>query len=224
MSSLAVSIDIRSWIHQLDSLGRDLLNGQITALAWQDGMDDLYRNIDLGTLLRSIDFEPATKNSAFGSIDQSKNFIPVCFLPHIGAPEPMVVTTRLAKISKGSSILPHGHLNMVSAFLILSGAFHVRQYDRLHYDENFFHIRQTSDHVSQPGQWNSHSDDKNNIHWLTAMTDDSYLFSTKLTHIDPNRYFASNLYVDVYGKDLGNGVIQAERIDLDRALEPTFRT
>ena len=219
MSSLAVSIDIRSWIHQLDSLGRDLLNGQITALVWQNGMDDLYRNIDPDMLLRSICFEQTTNNSAFDSIDQSKNFTPVHFLPHTGAPEHMVVTTKVAKITKGRSILPHGHLNMVSAFLTLSGEFHVRQYDRLHYDEKFFHIRQTSDHVSQPGQWNSHFDDKNNIHWLTAMTDDTYLFGTKLTHIDPNRYFASNLYVDVYGKDLGNGVIQAERIDFDRVHE-----
>jgi len=219
MSSLAVSIDIRSWIHQLDSLGRDLLNGQITALAWQDGMDDLYRNIDPDMLLRSIDFEQSTNNSAFDSIDQSKNFSPVCFLPHTGAPEHMVVTTRLAKISKGRSILPHGHLNMVSAFLTLSGEFHVRQYDRLHYEENFFHIRQTSDHVSQPGQWNSHSDDKNNIHWLTAMTDDSYLFSVKLTRIHSNQDYSSLLFVDPHGKDLGNGVILAKRIDYDRAHE-----
>jgi len=219
MSHLAESIDIRSWTHQLDSLGRDLLNGQITALAWQDGMDDLYRNIDPDTLLRSIDFDQATNNSAFDSINQSKNFTPVRFLPHTGAPEHMVVTTRLAKIRKGHSILPHGHLNMVSAFLTLSGEFHVRQYDRLHYDEYFFHIRQTSDHESQPGQWNSHSDVKNNIHWLTAMTDDTYLFSVKLTRINSNQDHSSLLFVDPNGKDLGNGVIQAKRIDYDRAHE-----
>jgi len=219
MSSLAVSIDIRSWTHQLDSLGRDLLNGQITALAWQDGMDNLYRNIDLGTLLRAIDFEQMINNSAFDYIEQGRKYTHVKFLPTTGAPDQMVVQTKVSKIPKGASILPHGHFNMASAFLTLSGAFHVRQYDRLHYDDNFFHFRQTSDHVSQPGQWNSHSDDKNNVHWLTAMTDDTYLFSTKLTHIDPNRYFASNLYVDIYGKDLGNGVIQAERIDFDRVHE-----
>ena len=219
MSRLAIPFEIGEWVNNLDSLGRALLNGQINALAWQDGMDGLYGNIDIGTLLQRIDFNHVINNSAFDSVDQSRNFTHVHFLPNTCAPENLAVTTKVAKIGKGRSILPHGHLNMVSTFLTLSGAFHVRQYDRLHHDEKFFHIRLRSDHYSRPGQWNTQSEYKNNVHWLTAMTDDTYLFSTKLTHIDPSLYYASNLYVDPYGKDLGNGVIQAERIDFDRAHE-----
>ncbi|MCZ6799625.1 MAG: hypothetical protein O7F12_03975 [Nitrospirae bacterium] len=219
MNRLAIPFEIGEWVNNLDSLGRALLNGQINALAWQDGMGDLYGNFDIGTLLQSIDFYHVINNSAFDFVDQTRNFTPVQFLPNTSAPENLPVTTKVAKIGKGRSILPHGHLNMVSAFLTLSGEFHVRQYDRLHHDEKFFHLRLRSDHYSQPGQWNSHSDDKNNIHWLTAMTDDTYLLSTKLTHIDPSLYYASNLYVDPYGRDVGNGVIQAERIDFDRAHE-----
>jgi len=219
MNRLAVPFEIGEWMKNLDSLGRALLNGQINALAWQDGMDDLYGNIDIDTLLQSIDFDHVINNSTFDLVDQSRNFTHVHLLPNTGAPENLAVTTKVAKIGKGRSILPHGHLNMVSAFLTLSGTFHVRQYDRLHHDKNFFHIRLRSDHYSRPGQWNSHSDDKNNVHWLTATTDDTYLFSTKLTQIGPNVPHASNLYVDPKGKDLGNEVIQAERIDFERAHE-----
>lgn len=219
MSPQAVSIDIREWAHQLDSIGRALLNGQINALAWQNGMEDLYCSIDLATLLRSIDFKHMINNSDFNFIDQGRTFTPVKFLPETGAPENMVVETRATKVPKGVSIFPHGHLNMVSAFVTLSGEFHFRQYDRLHLDENFFHIRLSSDHYSQPGQWNTQSEDKNNVHWFTAMTDDTYLFSTKLQGVDPSQYCTSNMFVDINGKDLGDGVIQAERIDFDRAKE-----
>lgn len=219
MNSLATSIDIREWTHRLDTLGRALLNDQITALAWLNGMDELYGSLDLDRLLKSIDFGQMINNSAFDYIEQGRKFTHVQFLPETGEPANMVVETKATKVPKGASILPHAHLNMVSAFLTLSGEFHVRQFDRLHHDENVFHIRQTSDHLSQAGQWNSHSNDKNNVHWLTAMTDDSYLFSTKLEKVDPNQYGASNLWVNLNGKDLSNGVIQAERIDYDRAYE-----
>lgn len=219
MNNLATTIGIREWTHQLDSLGRALLNGHINALAWQEGMHKLYSIVDLDTLLQSIDFEYIKNSQFFWAINQNKNFVPVHFLPNTGAPKTMAVTTKVAKIGKGRTILPHGHKNMVSAFLTLSGTFHVRQFDRLAYDEKVFYIRQTSDHFSQPGQWNSHSDEKNNIHWLTAMTDDTYLFSVKLTCVDSSRGYSSLLYVDPYGTNLGDGIIQAERIDFERANE-----
>ena len=56
MNRLAVPFEIGEWVNNLDSLGRALLKGQINALAWQDRMDNLYGNIDIGTLLQSIDF------------------------------------------------------------------------------------------------------------------------------------------------------------------------
>lgn len=217
MNNLTESIDIREWAHQLDSLGRALLNGHMKALAWQDGMHELYSIVDLDSLLQSIGFEQIINNSDFNFIDQGGKFTHVKFLVETGAPDNMVVETTVTKIPKGISIYPHAHRNMVSAFLTLSGEFHVRQYDRLHEDEHFFYIRQTSDHFSQPGQWNSQSEDQNNVHWLTAMTDDSYLFSTKLTGINSSESYSSLLYMDPYGQELENGTIQAERIDRDRA-------
>jgi len=117
--------DIVDWVNRLETLGRALRNGQIRALAWQEGMNDLYHHVSINALLRCIDFQKIIDGPGFACDDQQTKFVGVQFRSDQGIPENRVVRTKIAKIKKGCSILPHGPLNMVSAFLTLSGEFHV---------------------------------------------------------------------------------------------------
>jgi len=182
-------------------------------------MDVLYREVNIDTLLKQIDFNKVINSPEFDFNDKGEKFVEVPFLAHPGIPENMNVITKIAKVIKGKSIPPHGHINMTSAFLTLSGEFHVRQFDRLYYDDNFFYIRLISDHYSRRGHWNSQSDYKTNVHWLTAMTDDTYLFSVKLIKIDPNKHYSSRHCIDPNGKQIGGDIIKAERISPERAFD-----
>ncbi len=47
-----------------------------------------------------------------------------------GAEPRQMLITKIAGVRQGYSVPPHGHSNMVSAFLCLSGEFDVRLYDR----------------------------------------------------------------------------------------------
>ena len=64
-------------------------------------------------------------------------------------PTRLVFGHQLFALQKDRSVVPHGHDNMATAFLVLDGAFHGRHYDRLEDDKTHMILRPTIDRIGE---------------------------------------------------------------------------
>ena len=89
-----------------------------------------------------------------------------------GLPKNPVFGRQIFAMKKGRSVVPHGHDNMATGFLVLKGDFRGRHYDRLEDHADHYLIRPTIDRAFKPGEFSTISDHKDNIHWFTAESED----------------------------------------------------
>ncbi|WP_153558712.1 cupin domain-containing protein [Roseimaritima sediminicola] len=218
---------VQVWLDRLyRNAGRLKLAAQ-SGLEWQETMDAIYADTPLEALCKHLRFDslrqqiladiPSDRGELFHRVELRGE-------PNADASgrEPhRALITKVAHVKKGRSIPPHGHSNMTSAFLCLSGEFAVRQYDKLEDRGEHLVVRQTVDEpVAGVGTWSSISDYRNNIHWLTAQTDDCFLFTTKLIGLEPNRVLRGRINIDVRrGESLGTNTLRAPVITSREAAE-----
>ncbi|MCA9180489.1 MAG: hypothetical protein KDA51_03530 [Planctomycetales bacterium] len=199
------SIDVANWLQQLQENAVKLRERQINPLLWQEAMDSIYRATPLEQLKEHLSFSklskailekmPADRGEYFHTIELTA---PTSATSPSG-PEPrQVLITKVARVRKGYSVPPHGHSNMVSAFLCLSGEFDVRLYDRLEEREGSMVVRSTvHQQAAGPGTWSSISDYRDNVHWLTAKSDDCYLFTCKMLSVEQGLPLHGRINIDL---------------------------
>ncbi len=220
--------DLAGWMRSLSKNEADLARQRISPLQWQEMMDQIYRSTPLAQLKRHLDFQklskailekmPADRHELFHTIE-------------LGAPSPESpaakaephgdLIVKVAHIRKGHAVPPHGHSNMVSAFLCLSGEFDVRLYDRLDNREQALVVRDTLHQANAgPGTWSSVSDYRDNVHWLTAKTDDCFLFTVKMLSVEEGLPLNGRINIDVRrAKQLGGNTLLAPKITSNEARE-----
>ena len=88
-------------------------------------------------------------------------------------------------MKKGRSVVPHGHDNMATGFLVLKGKFRGRHYDRVEDRSDHYIIRPTIDRVFKPGEFSTISDHKDNIHWFTAEDEAGFIFNVHVVETNP---------------------------------------
>ncbi len=139
----------------------------------------------------------------------------------IGGEDSGTAIVKIAHVKKGRSIPPHGHSNMVSAFLCVSGEFEVKLFDRLDDFGETMVIRNTVDEKSAgPGSWSSISDYRNNVHWLMAKSDDCFLFTCKLIRLEEDREFNDRINLNLKtAEQLGSNTWRARKISGAEASE-----
>lgn len=222
------SQDVSKWLDQLYDNASRLEKRKISGLQWQEVMDQIYGSTPLEHLKKKIDFEglkktiidkiPSYRGELFYDIDLPGSGVSV--VP--GEPEPhRVLICKVAYVRKGRSIPPHGHSNMSSAFLCLSGEFEVKQYDRIESQEDYMIVRKTVDEKNAgAGTWSSISDYRNNVHWLKAKTDDCFLFTCKLINLEEGRPLKGRINIDtISAEELGSETYKAPVITSKRAAE-----
>lgn len=190
MTALATSgFDLAGWARDLSEQTEALAQGRLGATRWQQEIDRLYAQVDISVLTSAIDLD--SLRAALRRSEVGEKFVEVPLGPGHG------VETKVAALRRGASIPPHGHENQVSAFLILSGSFHVRLYDRVSVHTDAYTVRQSGDGRIGPGEWTSSSDERDNVHWLTATSDECILFSAKRTRVRPDVPHKGRRYLDV---------------------------
>ena len=189
-------------------------------------MDSLFTNCDTAGLMTRINFDRIS-----GRLKQtelhgcSEIFHPILIDGRptdgpLGKEPKRTILTKIAHVRKGGGIPPHGHSNMVSAFLHLSGEFHVRQYNKIAEEEDALVVQPTTDVVGGPGLWSSISDVRNNVHWLTAKTDDAFLFTTKIIELEEGQAVRGRVNIDIREAVPGTGgMLRAPKISKPRAAE-----
>lgn len=204
------------WINDLQALGSDLKGKKLTQEQWQTKIGELYAQVELADVLKAIDFDKLSRNVKF--LDSGALSLRPRFPKVEGLPTDLVFGRQVFALKKGRSVVPHGHNNMATAFLILDGDLHGRHYDRLQGEPDHFIIKPTIDRPFAPGEYSTVSDFKDNIHWFKAVSDQAFIFNIHILGVDvANAEPTGRLYLDPAGEKLSDGLIRARRLDHDEA-------
>lgn len=203
-----------AWLKQLNALAADVKGQSLKQLDWQKQVEALYAKVDLPDLLKLIDFDKLTKGVDLPE-HGARSLRPT--FPEIdGVPTKLVFGRQVFAMKPGRSVVPHGHNNMATAFLILKGNFQGRHYDRLQDEKEHLIIRPTIDRRFGAGEYSSVSDYKDNVHWFTAQDDVGYIFNIHVMDVNPaSGKSTGRVYVDPQGEKLQDGTIRARRVNYD---------
>ena len=206
------------WVADVNQLGLDLKDQKLKQLVWQEKIEELFAKVDLPDLLRLIDFDKLT--ASLNLPDQGAKSLRFSFPEIEGVPTRQVFGKQIFGLKKGRSVVPHGHNNMATAFLILKGDLRGRHYDRVQDEPEHFVIKPTIDRTFTRGECSSVSDFKDNVHWFQAISEPAFIFNLHILGVDPaNKQSTGRLYLDPEGEKLAGGLIRARRIDHDEATK-----
>ena len=202
------------WLNDVNQLGLDVRDSKLKQLQWQVKVEELFAQVDLPDLLRLIDFDKLTAGIELE--DHGAKSLRCSFPEIAGLPTEWAFGRQIFALKEGRSVVPHGHNNMATAFLILKGDFHGRHYDRVQDEPEHFIIRPTIDRKFTPGECSTVSDFKDNIHWFKAQTEPAFIFNIHVLGVDPaSANPTGRLYLDPNGEMLEDGLVRARRIDYE---------
>lgn len=200
------------WFAELAARARELRGEQMRDVEFQARLEELLGRVDLAALSSLIDFAAIDRRLAAPGRGRVVEGVDLRALP--GVPTQAQLGRRLFACRAGRAIVPHGHVNLCTGFVVLRGRWRGRHYDRVSMDSEHCVLRPTIDRGFGPGECSTISDHKDNVHWFVAETDTAYLFNVHVAGYDreiagpPGRF-----YLDPDGEALANGGIKAPRMD-----------
>ncbi|MEX2286698.1 MAG: hypothetical protein WD648_06390 [Planctomycetaceae bacterium] len=205
------------WLRDVDELARQVRDQELRQVEWQAKVEELFAKVDLHDLLKMIEFDAVTKNVKL--LDKGALSLRAKF-PHVeGLPTKFVFGTQIFALKKGRSVIPHGHNNMATAFLILKGELRGRHYDRIEDLGDHLIIKPTLDKTFSVGGCSTVSDYKDNVHWFQALSDEAYIFNIHVYHVTPGSgYGPERIYLNPEGEKLAGGLIRAPRMEHEDLL------
>jgi hypothetical protein len=207
---------IDDWFRELDTITRDVHDHKVKDVEFQASLEALYRRVDLPALLRTLDFDRIAAGVNYPALGAKS--LPVGFKEVAGLPTSLVFGRQIFAMKKGRSVVPHGHNNMATGFLILKGNLRGRHYDRLEDHDDHYIIRPTIDRTFTPAEFSTVSDHKDNVHWFTAESDTAFIFNIHVMETNPeNPNGAGRVYVDPIGQPVAGGLIKAPKITYGKA-------
>ena len=213
----AISPILESWLRGLHAHSADLHGGAIAAAAWQREVQSLLERVPLEDLMSFIELEDLMKTVALPD-DRATARDPV-FPPLEGLAPIGSYIRRVFLMQKGRAIVPHGHRNMVSGHLVMHGGVHVRHYERLADEPGYMIVKPTIDRESTPGMATTVSDEKDNVHWLTATTDIACTFDVIVVDLDPSRPTEFMDFIDPRAAEPHEGgALRAPRLQADEVF------
>ena len=115
-----------AWLAKLDAVGRDLKGEKLSQTEWQAQIEELFDQIEIEDLLKYIDFDQLTAELEFR--ERGERSLKPKFPKVDGLPTELVFGHQMFALQKDRSVVPHGHDNMATAFLVLQGDFQGRHY------------------------------------------------------------------------------------------------
>ncbi len=197
------------WLLDLHQRGIDLKDKKLTQVAWQQQVEELYKQVDLPALMQFIDFEKLTANMKFR--ERGERSLRPKFPAVEGLPTELVFGHQVFGLQRGRSVVPHGHDNMATAFLILQGDFHGRHYDRLQDEQDHMIVKPTIDQSFSVGGCSSISDNKDNVHWFKATSETGFIFNIHVLNVVAGKR-TGRVYMDPNGEPISGGRIRARKI------------
>ncbi len=207
---------VDAWFKEMNAISKDVADHKLKDVAFQKSLEELYSRADLPALLKTLDFEKIAAGVNYPAVGAKS--LPVDFKNVSGLPTNLVFGRQIFAMSKGRSIIPHGHDNMATGFLVLNGTLQGRHWDRVEDHKDHYLIRPTIDRTFKPGEFSTVSDHKDNIHWFTADSDHAFVFNIHVNHTDPgNPKSPGRIYLDPLGEKVAGGLIKAPKITYGKA-------
>lgn len=206
------------WLVDVHQLSVDLKGQKLPQLDWQLKVEDLFAKVDLPDVLKLIDFDKLLAGTKY--IDHGALSLRFSFPEVEGVPKQLVFGKQIFALKKDRSVVPHGHNNMATAFLILKGDLQGKHYDRVEDQKEHIVIKPTIDRKFSPGECSTVSDYKDNVHWFKAITEPAFIFNLHVMGIRPGTTEATGrIYLDPQGEQLAGGLIKARRIGYEESLK-----
>jgi hypothetical protein len=207
---------VDDWFKDLSAISKDVHEHRLKDVEFQRALEHLYKRVDLAGLLKTLDFDRLAAGVSFPA--KGAKSLPVDFSHVSGLPVQSAFGRQIFAMSKGRSVVPHGHDNMATGFLVLNGRFRGRHYDRVEDRADSYIIRPTIDRDFQPGDFSTISDHKDNVHWFQAESETGFIFNVHVVETDPqNSHRPGRVYVDPNGEKLAGGLIKAPKISYGKA-------
>ncbi len=218
----AFAADVRpqtvEWLAQVNALGRDAQAQKLPQLEWQKQIERLFGQVNLPDLLKMIDFDQLTRNIKL--VDRGALSLSFKFPQVEGLPTKYVFGKQIFALKNGRSVVPHGHNNMATAFLILKGDLRGRLYDRLEDLPGAYIIKPTIDRKFATGECSTISDQKDNVHWFQALTEPAFIFNIHVLNVSPGLgQPTGRVYLNPLGEKLAGGKIKAPHIDYHTSVQ-----
>jgi len=202
---------VHKWMVELNGLCQDLKGQKLKDLDFQAKLEDLYKRADLPELLKLIEFDRLTKDVKLP--DNGAKSLGIDLSKVEGMPKQVVFGKQIFALKKDRSIVPHGHDNMCTGFIILRGEFTGKHYDRVEDNKDHYLIKPTLNRLFKPGECSTVSDHKDNVHWFKAESDTGFIFNIHVMGYNPeNKKASSRVYVDPEGEKTLSGLIVAKKM------------
>ncbi|WP_421855479.1 hypothetical protein [Oricola sp.] len=199
---------------RIDELAGALRGETLTVAEWRAGMDALFSRVSEQDVMAAIDFDTLAARTGFADLGVATTRIR--FGDEVRR---LRFIAKLFAVDRGRSIIPHGHANMVSAHLPLTGAFRLRQYDQIARDDDALTVRPSIDKRILPGDLSSIGEDEDNVHWFIA-EEPAYTFDAIVLGLDP----AAKHSFEIFNLDMeaaqpaGDGTLRVPKMEVAEAL------
>lgn len=202
---------VHKWMVELYDLSKDLKGQKLKDLEFQTKLEDLYKRVDLPELLKLLDFDRVAKTVKYPERGAANLGIDLTKVE--GLPKQLVFGKQIFACQKDRSVVPHGHNNMCTGFIILSGNWVGKHYDRVEDHSDHYLVKPTLDRVFKPGECSTVSDHKDNVHWFKADSETAFIFNIHVTGYDPEiKKPTGRVYVDPDGEKVTGGLIKAKKV------------
>jgi hypothetical protein len=202
---------IAKWLRELHELTQDLRGRQLSDLQFQAKMEELYARVDLPALIQLVDLDRLARSVKYPPRGAASLGFKLSQVE--GLPAKLDFGKQIFAVQKGRSVVPHGHSNMCTGFIVLRGEFRGRHYDKLETHADHYLIKPTIDRAFKPGELSTISDHKDNVHWFEATTETGFIFNVHVIEYDPTITESSGrLYLDPDGEKLAGGLIKAKKM------------
>jgi hypothetical protein len=202
---------VGKWFAEMHDLCKDLKDQKLKDTDFQSKLEDLYKKVDLPELLKFIEFDKLADSAKLP--DNGAANLAVDLSKVEGLPKQLVFGKQIFAMKKGRSVVPHGHDNMCTGFIILRGNFTGKHYDRVEDNSDHYLIKPTIDRTFKPGECSTISDHKDNVHWFKAESDTGFIFNIHVMGYNPeNKKTSTRVYVDPEGEKTQDGLIVAKKI------------
>src|SRR5262249_51560168 len=192
-------------------LCKDVKERKIKDAEFQAKLEELYRHVDLPELCKLLDLDRVAQTVKYPERGAASLGIDLSKIE--GLPQRLVFGRQIFAMQKGRSVVPHGHDNMCTGFIVLRGDFLGRHYERVEDNADHYLIKPTIDRAFKPGECSTVSDHKDNVHWFIAESDTAFIFNIHVMGYNPeNKKSATRVYVDPVGEKTASGLIVAKKI------------
>ena len=165
----------QSFLKDMQELSKDVKSHKISQTDWQTKCEGFMEMVEVNEFMKFINFEKLTKD--LKPRKKGERSLSVRFPEVEGLPKQLIYGRQLFALHKGRSVVPHGHYNMATSFLVLGGEFHGRHYDRLEDASDHMIVKPTIDGTFKKGQYSTISDHKDNVHWFKCLSGSGFIFT-----------------------------------------------